>query len=176
MDLTSESFLSPENIHLFIHPFIHLSQSSNPPSIHPHFYPFIYHSVHPCTHLSIQQIFGCQSLRGAKSGRGHVETKVVGSERFSQAPPRIKANQPQKQAVQSFIWGLCSLMKFSGPQSGGRRSCTQQGIWWGFIHQNSDWLPSSARDWSPGTKPLSIIGGSPRTPAVSRISPPTLIF
>ena len=31
----------------------------------------------------------------------------------------------------------------------------------GFIHQNSDWLPSRARDWSPGTKLRSIIGGSP---------------
>ena len=33
----------------------------------------------------------------------------------------------------------------------------------GFYTPNSDWLPLRARDWSPGTRPRSIIGGSPRS-------------
>lgn len=45
MDVTSESFLSPENIHLFIHPFIHPSIYLNHPTLHP--------STHTSTHSSI---------------------------------------------------------------------------------------------------------------------------
>ena len=47
------------------------------------------------------------------------------------------------------------------PSEPGRGSRAQAGNMAGFYAPNSGWLPSGAREWSPGTKRQSIIGGSP---------------
>ena len=56
----------------------------------------------------------------------------------------------------------------------GQGSHAQAGNMAAFYAPNSDWLPLGARDWSPRTKPQSIIAGSPQTQAARQISPPIL--
>ena len=59
------------------------------------------------------------------------------------------------------LWGFAHPGEVPLSAEQGRGSRAQAGNMAGFYAPNSGWLSSSgARDWSPGTKWQSIVGGS----------------
>ena len=104
-------------------------------------------------------LWGCPHCRHWKLFLGSAKEEMPISHKIRQYRPLL---------------GFAHLGEILCSAERGWGSHTEAGNMAGFYAPNSGWLPLGARNWSPGTKRQSIIGGSPWAQAARRISPPIL--